>query len=95
MSKPGRPRAKKERRDMIACVRFTPSEYRYLKLLAKSGHNPALPVSEVVRSLALVGMPVEEPIEGAACPVGTEGATLPSETTGLEAESILAVAPQR
>ena len=86
MSKRGRPRSAKERRDMITCVRFTPSEYRYLKLLAKSGHNPALPVSEVVRSLALVGMPVEKPDDEPACPVGTEGSKLPLETARPELE---------
>lgn len=79
MSKGGRPRAGKERRDMIACVRFSLSEYRYLKSVAKNGQNPFLSVSEVVRSLALVGMPVEESNGAVGCPVGTEGGTLASE----------------
>jgi hypothetical protein len=59
MSKRGRPRSASERRDMIVCVRFTLSEYRYVKALAMSQKNR--PVSEVVRSLAVVGMVEAEP----------------------------------
>jgi hypothetical protein len=76
MSKRGRPRAAAERRDMIICVRLTLPEYRYVKALAMSQKNR--PVSEVVRSLALAGMPAEEVKGAATCSVGTEGVTLAS-----------------
>ena len=69
MSKRGRPRSAEERRDMIVCVRLTLPEYRYVKALALSQKNR--PVSEVVRSLALVGMVAEEPKAANTCPVGT------------------------
>ena len=58
MSKRGRPRSQKEPRDMIVCVRLTLPEYRYVKALAMSQKNR--PISEVVRALALVGMPLPE-----------------------------------
>jgi hypothetical protein len=61
MSQRGRPRSASERRDMIVCVRFTLLEYRYLKSVSMSQRNRS--VSEVVRSLALDGMPIEKPKE--------------------------------
>jgi hypothetical protein len=57
MAKAGRPKSGKPVRDMVVSVRLTRAEYRSLQGLAmKQGR----PLGELLRALALAGMPAGE-----------------------------------